>query len=119
VGWGGSAITHSVPVFVAMLVPGALGIGFCNATLSTLVSNAAGPREQGRVQGAAGALESLGRTLGPVWGNGALQAFGEGKSFGSAAALLLGAAVLTARYTPVPRPLPTPERIDGAPPPVS
>ena len=36
VGWGGSAMTHSLPFFVAMLVPGAIGIGLCNATLSTL-----------------------------------------------------------------------------------
>src|SRR6185503_4923173 len=80
-GWSGGALTHSVPVFVAMLVPSALGIGLCNATLSALISNAAAPHEQGRVQGAAGALESLGRTLGPIWGNGVLQAFGEGKTF--------------------------------------
>jgi MFS family permease len=93
-------MTHSVPVFVAMLVPGALGIGLCNATLSTLISNAAGPQEQGRVQGAAGALESLGRTLGPLWGTGALQAFGEGKPFGMAAMLLVGAAGITLRYHP-------------------
>jgi DHA1 family tetracycline resistance protein-like MFS transporter len=100
VGWGGSAMTHSLPVFVAMLVPGALGIGLCNATLSALISNAAGADEQGRVQGAAGALESLGRTIGPVWGNGALQLFGEGKAYGSAAIVLLGAAALTLRYEP-------------------
>jgi MFS transporter, DHA1 family, tetracycline resistance protein len=99
-GWAGGAVTHSVLVFVGTLVPAALGIGLCNATLSALVSNAAGPHEQGRVQGAAGALESLGRTLGPVWGNGALQVFGEGKSFGSAAVVLLGAAALTLRYQP-------------------
>ena len=96
----GGALTHSVPVFVMMLVPSALGIGLCNATLTTLVSNAAAPHEQGRVQGAAGALESLGRTLGPLWGNGALQAFGEGKAFGSAAALLVGVALITRRYQP-------------------
>jgi DHA1 family tetracycline resistance protein-like MFS transporter len=104
IGWGGSALTHSLPVFVSMLVPGALGIGLCNATLSTLISNAAGPHEQGRVQGAAGALESLGRTIGPLWGNGVLQHFGEGKAYGSAAIVLLGAAVLTLRYQP-PRPV--------------
>jgi len=103
IGWAAGALTDSVPVFVATLVPAALGIGFCNATLSTLVSNAAGPHEQGRVQGAAGALESLGRTIGPVWGNGALQVFGEGKAFGTAAVVLLGAAALTARYHPPPR----------------
>jgi MFS transporter, DHA1 family, tetracycline resistance protein len=100
VGWGGSALTHSVPVFVAMLVPGALGIGFCNAALSTLISTAAGAHEQGRVQGAAGALESLGRTVGPVWGNSVLQIFGEGSAFGSAAVVLLAAAALTGGYHP-------------------
>jgi DHA1 family tetracycline resistance protein-like MFS transporter len=100
VGWGGSALTHSLPVFVFMLVPGAIGIGLCNATLSALVSKAAGPHEQGGVQGAAGALESLGRTMGPVWGNGSLQRFGEGSAYGSAAVALLGAAVLALRYHP-------------------
>jgi len=50
------------------------------------------------VQGAAGALESLGRTIGPVWGNGVLQWAGEGVAYGSAALVLLGTAVLTTRY---------------------
>jgi DHA1 family tetracycline resistance protein-like MFS transporter len=103
-GWGGSAMTHTLAVFVSMLVPGAIGIGLCNATLSTLVSTAAQPHEQGRVQGAAGALESLGRTIGPVWGNGALQIFGEGAAYGSAALVLIGAAALATRYQPPPRP---------------
>src|SRR5450759_410324 len=97
-GWGGSAMTHSLPLFIAMLVPGAIGIGFCNPSLVSLVSGEAGKHEQGRVQGAAGALESLGRTVGPVWGNGALQWFGEGVAYGSAALVLLGTAVLTTRY---------------------
>jgi DHA1 family tetracycline resistance protein-like MFS transporter len=100
IGWGGSALTYSLPVFVAMLVPGALGIGLCNATLSALISHAAAPGEQGRVQGAAGALESLGRASGPVWGNAALQHFGEGSAYGAAAVLLVGAAAITNRYQP-------------------
>jgi DHA1 family tetracycline resistance protein-like MFS transporter len=98
VGWGGSAMTHSLPLFIAMLVPGALGIGLCNPSLVSLVSGAAGKHEQGRVQGAAGALESLGRTIGPVWGNGVLQWAGEGVAYGSAALVLLGTAVLTTQY---------------------
>jgi DHA1 family tetracycline resistance protein-like MFS transporter len=103
-GWGGSALTYSVPVFVAMLVPGAIGIGLCNATLSSLISKSAGADEQGRVQGAAGALESLGRTIGPVWGNGTLQRFGEGTAYGSAAAALIGAAALAVAYHQPPKP---------------
>ena len=69
----------------------------------SLVSGAAGKHEQGRVQGAAGALESLGRTIGPVWGNGLLQMAGEGTAYGSAALVLLATAALAARYTPPPR----------------
>jgi DHA1 family tetracycline resistance protein-like MFS transporter len=98
-GWGGSALTYSVLVFVLMLVPAAIGIGLCNATLIALVSNAADRREQGRIQGAAGALESLGRTLGPIWGNLLLQKVGEGAAYGAAAALLLAAAGLAGRRT--------------------
>ena len=52
------------------------------------------------MQGAAGGLESLGRTIGPVWGNGALQVLGEGAAYGSAALVLLGAAVMASRYHP-------------------
>ena len=98
--WGGSAMTHSLPVFFGMLVPAAIGLGFCNVTLVSLVSGAAGRHEQGRVQGAAGALESLGRALGPVWGNGVLQVWGEGAAYGSAALVLLGTAGLATRYHP-------------------
>ena len=100
IGWGGSAFTYSLPVFVLLLVPGAMGIGLCNATLSALISHSAGADEQGRVQGAAGALESVGRAAGPVWGNGALQHFGEGSAYGAAAVLLIGASVLIGRYQP-------------------
>jgi DHA1 family tetracycline resistance protein-like MFS transporter len=96
--WGGSAVIHSVPLFLLMLVPAALGLGFCNPTLVSLVSGAAGKHEQGRVQGAAGALESLGRTIGPVWGNGLLQAAGEGAAYGSAALVLLATAALATQY---------------------
>lgn len=98
VGWGGSALTYSLPIFYLLLVPGALGIGFCNPALVSLVSGAGGRHEQGRVQGAAGAVESLGRTLGPVWGNGLLQFLGEGAAYASAALALLMTAVLTTRY---------------------
>jgi hypothetical protein len=55
------------------------------------------------VQGAAGALESLGRTLGPIWGNGALQFLGEGAAYSSAALVLLATALLASGYVPPPR----------------
>jgi hypothetical protein len=62
------------------------------------VSQAGRRDEQGRVQGAAGALESLGRTLGPVWGSVALQRFGDTVPYLSAAACLGFTLVLSLTY---------------------
>jgi len=84
-----SALSHSVMLFVASLVPLAFGIGFGHPTVASLVSLAGRGDEQGRVQGAASAVESLGRTIGPVWGNASLERFGESMPYVSAALLLL------------------------------
>jgi DHA1 family tetracycline resistance protein-like MFS transporter len=84
-----AALAHSVTMFAIALVPLALGIGFGHPTMSSLVSLVARGDEQGRVQGAASAVESLGRTIGPVWGNASLQQYGEATPYISAAALLL------------------------------
>jgi DHA1 family tetracycline resistance protein-like MFS transporter len=80
---------HTVPLFTLALVPLAFGIGFGHPTVSSLVSLVARADEQGRVQGAAGAMESLGRTIGPVWGNASLESYGESTPYISAAAVLL------------------------------
>jgi len=82
-------MAHSVTMFALTLVPLAFGMGFGHPTVTSLVSRAGKGDEQGRVQGAASAVESLGRTLGPVWGNGSLQRYGEATPFISAAAFLL------------------------------
>ena len=82
------ALAHSVPLFVLALVPLAIGIGFGHPTVSSLISRAGRGDEQGRVQGAASAVESLGRTLGPVWGSASLQRFGESTPFVTGAAFL-------------------------------
>ena len=115
IGWGGSAVTYSLWVFVALLVPGAIGIGLCNASLSALISHAAAPGEQGRVQGAAGALESFGRAAGPVWGNGVFQVFGEGSAFAAAAALLTGAAISVSQLPARPRAASPGDPVDRSP----
>ena len=92
------AMVHSVPLFMLTLVPLAFGIGFGHPTMASLVSLVADGDEQGRVQGAASAVESLGRTIGPVWGNASLQQFGEAAPYMSAAALLLLTLVLAAGF---------------------
>jgi DHA1 family tetracycline resistance protein-like MFS transporter len=89
VGLAAAAEAHSVLLFAVSLVPLAFGMGFGHPTVSSLVSRAGRDDEQGRVQGAAGAVESLGRTIGPVWGNASLQRYGEAMPFLSGAAFLV------------------------------
>jgi DHA1 family tetracycline resistance protein-like MFS transporter len=84
-----AAMAPTVPLFAAALVPMAFGIGFGHPTVSSLVSRVARGDEQGRVQGAASAVESLGRTIGPVWGNASLQRYGEASPYLTAAGMLL------------------------------
>jgi len=92
------AFTHSVGLFALALVPLAIGIGLGHPTMSSLVSQVARGDEQGRVQGAASAVESLGRTIGPIWGNASLQHFGDSTPYLSAAGLLLLTAGLTVGF---------------------
>ena len=103
-GWGLVAVSYSLTGFLLALVPAGIGVGLCNASLITLISHSASKDEQGRVQGAAGALESLGRTIGPVWGNGALQKFGEGSAYASASAAFIVTALLMLAYKTGPAP---------------
>ena len=97
VGLVASALAPTVLLFSAALVPLAFGIGFGHPTVSSLVSKVAQSDEQGRVQGAASAVESLGRTVGPVWGNASLQ-ISLGIPYISAAGFLLLTLVMTAGY---------------------
>jgi len=94
VGLVAAAVSHSVMLFAISLVPLAFGMGFGHPTVSSLVSRAGRGGEQGRVQGAASAFESLGRTVGPIWGNASLEKFGESSPFLSGAAFLVVALLL-------------------------
>jgi len=98
VGLVAATLTHSASLFALTLVPLALGIGFGHPTMASLVSRAARGDEQGRVQGAASAIESLGRTVGPVWGSASLQRFGEAMPYLSAAGCLIITLLLARGY---------------------
>ncbi len=97
IGLGIASLVHQVVPFVALLIPAAGGQALSVTALTSLLSKTAGPEEQGRVQGVSSALEGLARTLGPVWGNGTLQLFGEGTAYASAAAVILGISALASR----------------------
>jgi DHA1 family tetracycline resistance protein-like MFS transporter len=93
-----AAASRSVAMFTIALVPLAFGIGFGHPTVSSLVSRVARGDEQGRVQGAASAVESLGRTIGPVWGSASLQQYGESTPYISAAAFLVLTMLLSVGF---------------------
>jgi DHA1 family tetracycline resistance protein-like MFS transporter len=99
VGLGAAAFAYSMALFFLALVPLAMGIGFGHPTMTSLVSRAARGDEQGRVQGAASVIESLGRTIGPVWGSASLQRYGEAMPYVSAAGMLVLALLLSLGYT--------------------
>jgi multidrug resistance protein len=94
VGLGGAALAHDVRLFLVALVPYAVGSALCTPSLASLISRAAGAEEQGTVQGAASALESLGRTIGPVWGTAVMQRLGDVAAFGSGTLLLAATMAL-------------------------
>jgi MFS transporter, DHA1 family, tetracycline resistance protein len=98
IGFVAAALSTSVPLFALSLVPLAFGMGFGHPTVSSLVSRAGRGDEQGRVQGAASAVESLGRTVGPVWGNASLQRYGEGTPFISGAVILVLTLIFVAGH---------------------
>src|SRR5262249_42200789 len=99
VGLGGAAAASGVPLFLLLLVPFAIGSALCTPSLAALISRRAGAEEQGTVQGAASALESLGRTIGPVWGTAVMQRLGDGAAFGLGSILLAGTALLVVAGT--------------------
>nr|WP_290665592.1 MFS transporter [Ardenticatena sp.] len=80
-----AAFTYNAILFVAILVPAAVGQAMAQPALIALLSQSADPREQGRVQGASSALESLGRIVGPIWGNSLLGWLGGWAAYFSAA----------------------------------
>jgi DHA1 family tetracycline resistance protein-like MFS transporter len=101
--------SHHVAPFVVALIPGAAGVALAIPSVTSLISQTASTAEQGRIQGVSSALEGLGRSIGPVWGNGLLGLYSEGAAFGSAAAVLLGTALLAMRVG-APSPAPDPQR---------
>jgi MFS family permease len=102
VGLGIAAVSYDWRLFVAALIPAAIGGALSNPTLISMISRTGGRAEQGRVQGVSGAMESLGRTIGPVWGNSVLGAFGEGTAYFSAA-IALGLLAFWSALLPVGR----------------
>lgn len=84
----------SVPMLLVALGLIALGMGFNQPVLSSLVSKAAGPDEQGGVLGLAQSLASLGRIVGPAWGGFLFDRYGVSFPYLSGAAIMSFAVVV-------------------------
>ena len=67
----------------------AVGMGFNNPSLTSMVSRLADPDDQGGILGLASSLASLGRVVGPAWGGYLYDAYGMTTPYMSAAALML------------------------------
>ncbi|HTH23930.1 MAG TPA: MFS transporter [Vicinamibacterales bacterium] len=79
----------SVPTLLGALGVLAVGMGFNNPSLTSMVSRLADPDDQGGILGLASSLSSLGRVVGPAWGGYLYDAYGMTTPYLSAAALML------------------------------
>jgi multidrug resistance protein len=79
----------NVPTLLVALGLLAMGMGFNNPSLSSMVSKLSNADDQGGILGLASSLASLGRVVGPAWGGYLYDAFGMTTPYLSAAAVMV------------------------------
>ncbi len=79
----------SVPTLLVALGVLALGMGFNNPSLTSMVSRLSDPNDQGGILGLASSLSSLGRVIGPAWGGYLYDAYGMTTPYVSASGFML------------------------------
>ena len=89
-------VVWSVPTLLAALGLLAMGMGFNNPSLSSMVSKLSHEDDQGGNLGLASSLASLGRVVGPAWGGYLYDAYGMTTPYLSAAGVMLVAFVVSA-----------------------
>ncbi|HUQ87361.1 MAG TPA: MFS transporter [Vicinamibacterales bacterium] len=82
-------LTWNVPTLLAALGVLAIGMGFNNPSLTSMVSKLTDPNDQGGILGLASSLSSLGRVVGPALGGFLYDAYGMRTPYFSGAALML------------------------------
>jgi DHA1 family tetracycline resistance protein-like MFS transporter len=88
-GIGLIAFVWNVPTMLGALGVLALGMGFNNPSLTSMVSKLSDEDDQGGILGLAASLSSLGRVLGPVWGGYLYDAYGMRTPYLTSSALML------------------------------
>ncbi len=79
----------SVPTLLVALGVLAVGMGFNNPSLTSMVSRLSDPDDQGGILGLASSLASLGRVFGPAWGGFLYDSYGMTPPYLSASGLML------------------------------
>ena len=85
----------NVPTLLIALGLLAMGMGFNNPSLSSLVSKLSHEDDQGGILGLASSVASLGRVVGPAWGGYMYDAFGMTTPYLSAAGLMFVAFLVS------------------------
>lgn len=85
----------NVPTLLVALGVLAVGMGFNNPSLSSMVSRLSDADDQGGTLGLASSLASLGRVVGPAWGGFLYDAYGMTTPYLSASALMFIAFVVS------------------------
>ena len=85
----------NVPTLLVALGLLAMGMGFNNPSLSSMVSKLSDEDDQGGTLGLASSLASLGRVVGPAWGGYLYDAFGMTTPYLSAAAVMFVAFLVS------------------------
>jgi predicted MFS family arabinose efflux permease len=81
-------LAQSIPMLLAAVGTLAVGMGFNNPSMSSMVSRLTDPNDQGGVLGLAQSLASLGRIVGPAWGGFLFDRFGPATPYLSASAIM-------------------------------
>jgi MFS transporter, DHA1 family, tetracycline resistance protein len=88
IGIGLIPFVWNVPTLLGALALLAIGMGFNNPSLSSLVSKLSHEDDQGGILGLASSIASLGRVVGPAWGGYLYDAYGMTTPYLSAAGLM-------------------------------
>ena len=87
IGIGLIPFVWSIPTLLGALGVLAVGMGFNNPSLTSMVSKLADPDDQGGMLGLASSFASLGRVVGPAWGGYLYDAYGMTTPYVSAAGI--------------------------------
>jgi predicted MFS family arabinose efflux permease len=92
--FAGLVLVPGNAALVVLVVTTAAGSGLTNPALAGLLSRSTDAAEQGELLGAAQSLSSLGRIIGPFWGEHAWFAWGAAGPYGTGALLEVAAVVV-------------------------